>query len=141
MQKGEGGYAGWIIVDLHGLREYLDHLYRGLLDVLQEMSGIVLIFGLLVDELQDFIPVCAQIGPRDADIGSPIAVNPELLEPGDVQVLDATGFDLINTSQHFAQRTNYIFGSLKKTALVDCSTSGSLDIHCSMKRPHDIQIC
>jgi len=48
-QDGDGGYADWVIVALHGLREYLDHTYRRLLDVLQEMHGIFAKFGLAVD--------------------------------------------------------------------------------------------
>jgi hypothetical protein len=40
-KKGDGGYAGWVIVVVHGLREYLDLPYRRLLDVLHEMHGIV----------------------------------------------------------------------------------------------------
>ena len=40
-EPGEGGYADWVIVAIHGLREYLDHTYRRLLDVLHEMHGIV----------------------------------------------------------------------------------------------------
>lgn len=37
VQKGKGGYADWVIVAPHGLREYLDHLYRRPLDVLHEI--------------------------------------------------------------------------------------------------------
>jgi|GEM_PF-4239625 len=40
VQKG-GGYADWVIVALHCRREYLDHPYRRLLDVLPEMPGTV----------------------------------------------------------------------------------------------------
>jgi hypothetical protein len=40
VRKGEGGYADWVIIALHGLREYLDLAYRRLLDVLSEMPGI-----------------------------------------------------------------------------------------------------
>jgi hypothetical protein len=48
VKKGEDGYADWVIIALHGLREYLDHPYRRLLDVLQEMPGIVEKLGLEV---------------------------------------------------------------------------------------------
>jgi hypothetical protein len=58
--KGDGGYADWVIVALQCLREYLDHPYRRLLDVLSEMPGIVAKLGLTVDELPDFYHrVCA----------------------------------------------------------------------------------
>ena len=38
VKKGDGGYADWVIVAIHGLREYLDLPYRRLLDVLHEMQ-------------------------------------------------------------------------------------------------------
>ena len=41
VQKGEGGYTDWVIVGMHGLREYLGHPYRRLMGVLREMPGIV----------------------------------------------------------------------------------------------------
>lgn len=41
VKKGNGGYADWVIVAIHGLREYLDFPYRRLLDILHEMHGIV----------------------------------------------------------------------------------------------------
>jgi hypothetical protein len=59
-EDGDGGYADWAIVAIHGLREYLDHTYRRLLDVLHEMYGIVAKLGLEVAEMSDFMTVCAR---------------------------------------------------------------------------------
>jgi len=141
VQKGEGGYADWVIVGLHGLREYLGHPYRRLMDVLCEMPGIVAEFDLSVAELPDFTTVCT----RKQDLKMRIwrvllRLSAQLQEPGEIQAIDATGFDRVQASQHYANRTNYTFRSVKTTALVDCSTSLILDIHCSMKQPHDTQI-
>lgn len=41
VRRGDGGYADWVIVTVHGLREYLDPAYRRLLDVLHEIPGNV----------------------------------------------------------------------------------------------------
>jgi hypothetical protein len=60
VKKGEGGYADWVIISLHGLREYLDLPYRCLLDILREMPDIVVKLGLSVEELPDFTTVCAR---------------------------------------------------------------------------------
>jgi len=49
LQDGDGDYADWVIVALHGLREHLHHTYRRLLDVLHEMHGIVAKLDLAVD--------------------------------------------------------------------------------------------
>ncbi|WP_135806916.1 IS5 family transposase [Halorussus marinus] len=141
VEKGDGGYADWVIVGLHGLREYLGHPYRRLLDVLHEMPEIVAEFGLSVAELPDFTTVCTRKQALEMQIWRVLLrLSAQLQETGDVQAIDATGFDRISASQHYANRTNYTFSSVKTTALVDCQTSLILDIHCSMKQPHDTQI-
>jgi IS5 family transposase len=129
------------IVAIHGLREYLDHPYRRLLDVLHEMSGIVENLGLAVDEIPDFSTVCA----RMQDLKMPIwrtmlGLSADLHDLGEVQAIDATGMDRVAASQHYANRTKYTFRAVKTTALIDCSTGAILDIHCSMKQPHDTQV-
>ena len=37
-------------------------------------------------------------------------------------------------------RVGYNFDDIKTTALVDCDSTAILDVHCSMKQPHDTQI-
>lgn len=69
-----------------------------------------------------------------------LRLSADLHDIGDVQAIDATGFDRHSASRHYANRTNYTFRSVKTTALVDCETSTVLDIHCSMKQPHDTQV-
>jgi hypothetical protein len=54
-EEGEDGYADWVIVAIHGLRKYLDHTYRRLLDVLHEMHGIVAKLDLSVADLPDSV--------------------------------------------------------------------------------------
>jgi len=138
---GETGYADWVIVGLHGLREYLGHSYRQLLDVLQEMPRIVSKLGLEVAELPDFTTVCARMQPLKMTLWRVLLrLSADLHETGRVQAIDATGFDRRAASRRYARRTNYTFTAVKTTVLVDCKTSTILDIHCSMKRPHDTQI-
>jgi IS5 family transposase len=69
-----------------------------------------------------------------------LRLSAQLHETGDVQAIDATGFDRVAASQQYANRTSYTFQSVKTTALVDCSSNHILDIHCSMRQPHDTQI-
>jgi IS5 family transposase len=64
----------------------------------------------------------------------------QLHDTGSVQAIDATGMHRIAASQHYAKRTNYTFKAVKTTALIDCQTGVILDIHCSMKQPHDSQV-
>jgi IS5 family transposase len=137
-QDGDGGYADWVIIAIHGLREYLDHPYRRLLDVLHEMHGIVAKLDLAVDELPDFTTVCTRKQDLEMRIWRVILrLSAELHDTGEVQAIDATGMDRVAASQHYAKRTNYTFEAVKTTALIDCKTGAILDIHCSMKQPHD----
>jgi IS5 family transposase len=52
--KGEGGSADWVIIVIYRLREYLDHTYRQLLHVLQEVPDIVTNIGLSADKRPHF---------------------------------------------------------------------------------------
>ncbi len=141
VKKGNGGYADWGIVVIHGFREYLDLSYRRLLDVLHEMQGVVKKMSLEPSELPDFTTVCARKQHLKIGIWRTILRLPaDLHDTGDVQAIDATGFDRHSASRHYANRTEYTFRSVKTTALVDCETSSVLDIHCSMKQPHDTQV-
>jgi len=141
LQDGDGGYADWVIIALHGLREYLDHPYRRLLDVLHEMHGIVAKLGLAVDELPDFTTVCTRKQDLEMRIWRVLLrLSADLHDTGEVQAIDATGMDRITASQHYAKHTNYTFEAVKTTTLIDCKTGAILDIHCSMKQPHDSRI-
>ena len=141
VQKGNGGYADWVIVAIHGLREYLNQPYRRLLDILQEMPRITAKLGLSVDELPNFTTVCT----RKQDIEMRIwrvllRSSASLHEFGDVQAIDATGFKRHDASRHYVLRVGYNFDDTKTTALVDCDSTAILDVHCSMKQPHDTQV-
>jgi len=141
VKKGDGGYADWVTVVIHGLREYLDLPYRRLLDVLHEMHGIVEKLNLEPSELPDFTTVCARKQQLKMAVWRTLLrLSADLHDTGNVQAIDATGFDRHSASHHYANRTNYTFKSVKTTALVDCETSIVLDIHCSMKQPHDTQV-
>lgn len=62
-----------------------------------------------------------------------LRLSTNLYDTGDVQAIDATGFDRHSTSRHYANRTDYTFKSVKTTALVAYEISTVLDIHCSTK--------
>jgi IS5 family transposase len=141
VQRGEKGYADWVMVSIHGLKTYLDLPYRRLLDVLYEMPRIVRILGLEVPQLPDFTTVCARMQTLKMPLWRDfLRLSAELHDTGEIQAIDATGMDRIAASQHYAKRTNYTFRAVKTTALIDCKTGAILDIHCSMKQPHDTQI-
>lgn len=61
VKKGDGGYADWVIVAIHGLRELFDHSYRLLMEELSEMDDVFAKLGLEVDEQPDFTTVLSGI--------------------------------------------------------------------------------
>lgn len=141
VRKGETGYADWVIVSIHALREYLNQPYRRLMEILYEMPRITRILGLRPSTLPDFSTVCGRKQELKMNIWRTfLSLTSDLHELGEIQAIDATGVDRIAASQHYAKRTNYTFRAVKTTILVDCSTGVILDIHCSMTQPHDSQV-
>jgi IS5 family transposase len=141
VQKGFSGYADWVMVSIHGLKTSLNLPYRRLLDILYEMLRIARILGLDVSELPDF----STVGARMQELKMPLwrdflRLSAKLHDTGEIQAIDATGMDRIAASQHYAKRTNYTFKAVKTTALIDCKTGAILDIHFSMKQPHDSKV-
>ena len=111
VQRGNGGYADWVIVSIHGLKTYLDLPYRRLLDVLHEMPRIGRILGLERTQLPDFTTVCARMQQLKMPLWREfLRLSAELHE---------TGMDRVAASQHYAKRTNYTFRAVKTTALID----------------------
>ena len=141
VEKGNGGYADWVIVVIHGVREYLDLPYRRLLDVLHEMHDITEKMGFETNELPDFTTVCVRKQELKMEVWRTLLrLSADLHDTGEVQAIDATGFDRHSASRHYANRTDYTFRSVKTTALVDCETRTVQDVHCSMRQPHDTQV-
>jgi len=141
VQRGEGGYADWVIVTIHALREFKSSSYRALLDELSQMGNVVEKMDLEPGELPDFTTVCARYQELKMAVWRALLRHSaDLVQPGEVHAIDATGFDRQGASRHYANRTNYQFKAVKTTALVDCENSLILDIHCSMRQPHDTQI-
>jgi len=141
IKKGEGGYADWVIIAIHGLRGYLDHTYRQLLDVLREMPDIVSMLGLSVDELPDFTTVCSRKQDLKMNVWRTLlGLSADLFDSGEIQAIDSTSIAHRSSSHNYSKRVKRTFESVKTTILVDCSTRLILDIHCSKNLPHDTQI-
>ena len=48
--------------------------------------------------------------------------------------------DRFAASQQYAKRMDYTFKAAKTTAFIYCEAGAILDIHFSMKQPHDTQL-
>jgi hypothetical protein len=109
-EDGENGYADWVTVAIHGFNEYLDHTYRRLPDVLDEMPGVVTTLDLPVADLPDFTTVYTR--KRDLEMRTwrvLLWLSAELHDPGDVQTIDATDMARIAASQNYAKGGKYTF--------------------------------
>jgi len=141
LQTGGGGYADWVIVAIHCLREYLDQPYRRLLDILHEMPQITAKLGLSVDELPDLTTVCTRkqdLKMRIWRVLLRLSASPH--EFDDVQAIDSTSLAYRSSSYNYAKRVKNTFEPVKTTLLVDCESGAILDVHCSMNLLHDTQI-
>jgi IS5 family transposase len=141
VRLGDGGYADWVIVAIHGLREYLNHPYSRLLDVLREMPRIVEELGLTPAELPRFSTVCARKQALEMAVwGVLLRLSAALHDNGEVQAIDSTSLAQRSSSYNYAKRVPDTFESVKITVLVDCDSGAVIDVHCSMNYPHDTQI-
>lgn len=141
VQKGESGYADWVIVALHGLREYLDYTYRQLMDVLREMPRIVEKLELTEADLPDFTTVCTRKQELEMRIWRVLLrLSADLHDTGEIQAIDSTSIAQQSSSYNYSKRVRDTYESVKLTALVDCASGAILDLHCSMNLPHDTQI-
>ncbi len=119
-----------MIGTIHGLKTYLDLLYRRLLDGLSEMPRIGRILDVELAGLPDFTTVCTHMQPLKMGIWRDfLRLSAQLHDTGDIQAINATGMDRIAAIQHNAKRTNYTFRAVKTTALIDCEAGVILDIH------------
>lgn len=57
VRKGEGRYADWVIVPIPAIRDYLDKLYRLLIEIIDEMSRVASILGLRLTTLPHYSTV------------------------------------------------------------------------------------
>lgn len=111
------------------------------MDILKEMPGIVRRLELTVETLPHYSTVC----PTEERLYMPnwrqfLTLTAELRELGDVEAIDASGFDRIAASCRYTYRTSYTVQAMKTSALVDCDTGTIIDVHSSTNRPHDTQV-
>lgn len=78
IKRGDGGYADWVIVVIHGLRKYLNLPYRRPLNVLHEMYSVVEKVGPETSELPDFTTVCVRKQQFKMAVGGPLRLSADL---------------------------------------------------------------
>lgn len=71
VQRVEGGFADWVFVTIHALREFKSSWYRALLDELSQIGAVVEKMDLDPGELPDFTTVCTISGPQNGRVAGP----------------------------------------------------------------------
>ena len=141
VRKGAGGFADWLILAVHCLRERETETYRSVVDKLRIMPPIRNVLELGRDDLPHPSTLCKAMDRLTMALCRRLLQRTtQLQELGDVTGIDASGFDRVAASRRYARRTDYRFLAMKTTLLVDCQSSTILDLHCSASRPHDTQI-
>ncbi|MFB6283237.1 MAG: IS5 family transposase [Halobacteria archaeon] len=141
LDKGGDGYSDWVTVSIYGLKQYLGHTYRVLMDVLTEMPGIIKQLELTLPNLPNFSTVSnniEEIKYRKCDNMLKNSTNYQ--KEGEVQAVDTSGFDRTNHSKRYRKKTDYTFKALKTSLLIDCKTNKILDVTLSPTRPHDTRM-
>jgi len=71
-RPGEEGYADWVILAVQGLKEYLGHPYRKLMDVLREMPRVTKSLGLTPET----VPLLDRMYTKADDSDEAVACDP-----------------------------------------------------------------
>ncbi len=141
VQKGEGGYATWLVMAVQCYKEREGETYRSVVDKLKTNETIRSILDLGRSELPhpstlakaaDRVPMrwCRRF----------LKLSARIHDTGETAAIDASGFDRIAASSRYRRQTDYQLESLKTTLLVDCSSGAILDLDCATSRPHDTRV-
>jgi len=134
---GGGGFADWAMLSLHALRIELGKSYRGTLDLLSEMPGVLDEIGLtrlphytVFRRWFDRLPMQRWRAFLQASVE----------KRSGHAAIDSTGFDRDQPSRHYASRAHYRVRALKVTALVDVETLYITDVHATTTKKSDFRI-
>ena len=135
--RGGRGFAEWAMLVLHALHIELGKSYRGTIDLLSEMPGILEEISLT--RLPHYTVLRTWFWRISMKTWRAFLGRSAEKRTGH-SAIDATGFDRDQPSRHYANRTSYRVRALKVTALVDVETLYITDIHCTTTKKHDAKI-
>lgn len=141
VEKGNGGYADWVMIAILYLKDREEETYRSVIEWLEVADDVRRQLDLTRSQLPDHTTVQKAMDELTMAIFRRLLQQTTTVhELGDVAAIDASSFDRVAASRRYATRTDYRFRSLKTTILVDCSTGAILDVHCATTKPHDTKI-
>ena len=118
---GASGYAEWVQIALILSRVELEKSLRETEDYLNEMPGILAVFGL--DEAPHYSSFCRWENEyRMRELRRLLRASAEQAGWSGEAAIDASGFQRDQTSYHYRDRANYSFQSMKTTILIDVNS-------------------
>lgn len=133
---GDDGYDKSTKIALLLLKEEIDKPLRELEDYLNEMPGILDVFGL------EKSPDYTSFSKWDSEF--PMQELRRLLRRSAEQAgltgtasVDASGFQRDQSSSHYRNRAGYSFNAMKTTLLVDTDSLAIMDAHFTTKKAYD----
>jgi IS5 family transposase len=133
---GADGYAEWVQIALILSRVELEKSLRETEDYLNEMPGVLDVFGL------EKSPDHTSFWNWDKEFSterlrSLLRGTAEQAGISGTAAIDASGFQRDQASSHYRKRANYSFQKLKITILVDTESLAIMDAHFTTKKAYD----
>ena len=133
---GADGYAEWVQIALILYRVELEKSLRETEDYLNEMPGVLAVFGL--NEAPHYSSFCRWENEyRMRELRRLLRASAEQAGWSGEAAIDASGFQRDQTSYHYRDRANYSFQSLKTTILIDVNSLAIKDVHYTTKKAWD----
>ncbi len=125
---GAAGYANWVQIALILYRVELEKSLRETEDYLNEMPGVLSLFGL--DKASHYSSFCRWENEyRMRELRRLLRVSVEQAGWCGEATIDASDFQRDQTSYHYRDRANYSFQSMKMTTLIDVNSLAIKDVH------------
>jgi len=131
-----GGHAKWVQLGFLLLQEDLKKPLRKCEDYLNEMPGILDVFGL--EKSPDHTSFC------NWEKEFPMRTLRRLLRSSAEQAglsgtaaIDASGFQRDQSSHHYRNRADYSFRAMKTTVLADTESLAIMDVHFTTRKAYD----
>lgn len=133
---GDDGYARSTKIALLLLKEEIDKPLRKLEDYLNEMPGILGVFGL--EKSPDYTSFSVWDGEFPMqELRRLLRSSAEQAGLSGTGSIDASGFQRDQSSSHYRNRAGYSFNAMKTTLLVDPESLAIMDAHFTTKKAYD----
>jgi IS5 family transposase len=133
---GADGYAEWVQIALILSRVELEKSLRETEDYLNEMPGVLDVFGLEKSPDHTSFWNWDKEFPTER-LRSLLRGTAEQAGISGTAAIDASGFQRDQASSHYRKRANYSFQKLKITILVDTESLAIMDAHFTTKKAYD----